>query len=222
MKLQTRTLQILKNFATINPSMMFREGNIQSTVAPQKTVMARATIGEHVGKQFAVFDLSRFLGVLSLFDEPEIEFDDNKLVITQNKQKVEYTYADPDLVVAAPDKTPSVPNPEVTFRLTADVLKSTMGALGALQSTHIMVEGDGENVTIGVGKPADPTSDTFRVDVGVSNHSFKFAFKAENMKLLPGDYDVQLSSRSIAHLKCSDVEYWVMADTNCTQFNHNA
>jgi len=222
MKLETRTLQILKNFATINPSMMFRVGNVQSTVAAQKTVMARATLKEQFGREFAVFDLSRFLGVLSLFNEPEIEFEDNRLVITQNKQKVEYTYADPELVVAAPEKTPVVSNPEVTFKLSADVLKSTISALGALQSTHIVVEGDGENVTIGVGKPTDPTSDTFRVDVGLSNHSFKFAFKAENMKLLQGDYDVEISSRSIAHLSCSDVEYWVMADTNYTQFNQNA
>jgi DNA gyrase inhibitor GyrI len=105
------------------------------------------------------------------------------------------------------------------FTLTGEALQSTIRALGALQSTHIIVEGDGESVTIGVGKPSDPTSDTFRIDVGLSNHSFKFAFKAENVKILPGDYEVQISSKNIAHFSCSDVEYWIMADSNHSTFN---
>jgi hypothetical protein len=219
MKLETRTMQILKNFALINPSMLFREGTVQSTIAAQKTILARTTLRETFPKEFAVFDLSRFIGVLSLFTEPELEFEDNKVTIQQGRQKVEYTYAEPELIVAPPAKTPKVENPEVVFTLTGEALQSTIRALGALQSTHIIVEGDGENVTIGVGKPSDPTSDTFRIDVGLSNHSFKFAFKAENVKILPGDYEVQISSRNIAHFSCSDVEYWIMADSNHSTFN---
>ena len=219
MKLETRTMQILKNFALINPSMLFREGEVQSTIAAQKTILARTTLRETFPKEFAVFDLSRFIGVLSLFTEPELEFEDSKVTIQQGRQKVEYTYAEPELIVAPPAKTPKVENPEVVFTLTGEALQSTIRALGALQSTHIIVEGDGENVTIGVGKPSDPTSDTFRIDVGLSNHSFKFAFKAENVKILPGDYEVQISSKNIAHFSCSDVEYWIMADSNHSTFN---
>lgn len=219
MKLETRTMQILKNFALINPSMLFREGEVQSTIAAQKTILARTTLRETFPKEFAVFDLSRFIGVLSLFTEPELEFEDNRVTIQQGRQKVEYTYAEPELIVAPPAKTPKVENPEVVFTLTGEALQSTIRALGALQSTHIIVEGDGENVTIGVGKPSDPTSDTFRIDVGLSNHSFKFAFKAENVKILPGDYEVQISSKNIAHFSCSDVEYWIMADSNHSTFN---
>ena len=219
MKLETRTMQILKNFAMINPSMLFREGNEQATLAAQKTIMARTTIKETIPQEFAIFDLSRFLGVLSLFNEPELEFEESRVLVQQGRQKVEYTFADPDLVVAPPSKTPAIVNPEVQFTLTGEALQSTMRALGALQSTHFIVEGDGENITVGVGKPSDPTSDTFRIEVGLSNHSFKFAFKAENIKVLPGDYDVQISSRNIAHFKCSDVEYWIMADANHSQFN---
>lgn len=219
MKLETRTMQILKNFAMINPSMLFREGQVQSTMAAQKTILARATLKETMPQEFAIFELSRFIGALSLFVEPELDFDQARVIIKQQKQKVEYTFADPELVVAPPNKTPSVNNPEVGFTLTADALQATMRALGALQSTHIIIEGDGENVTIGVGKPTDPTSDTFRIEVGLSNHSFKFAFKAEYIKLLPGDYTVNISSKNIAHFKCSDVEYWIMADSNYSEFN---
>lgn len=219
MKLETRTMQILKNFAIINPSMLFREGATQSTIAPQKTIMARTVLKETLPKQFAIFDLSRFIGVLSLFNEPELEFDDARVVIRQGRQKVEYTFADPELVVAPPSKTPTITDPEVKFSLTADALQSTMRALGALQSTHFIVEGDGQTVSLGVGKPTDPTSDTFRIDVGQTDHTFKFAFKADTMKILPGDYDVEISQRNISHFTCADVEYWIMADSNHSQFN---
>ena len=211
-------MQILKNFAMINPSMLFREGTAQSTIAPQKTILARTVLKEHIPQEFAIFDLSRFIGVMSLFNDPEVEFDEKKVLISQGRTKVDYTFADPELVVTPPTKTPTVLNPEVCFKLTGENLQSTMRALGALQSTHIVVEGDGENITLGAGKPTDPTSDTFKIEVGVNNHSFKFAFKAENMKILPGDYDVVISSKNIAHFKGTDVEYWIMADTNHSTF----
>ena len=220
MKLENRTMQILKNFAMINPSMLFREGSVQTTIAPQRNILARSTIKEEFPQEFAIFDLSRFLGVLSLFNEPEIDYDENRVLISQGRQKVAYTFADPELIVAPPSKTPNVQNPEVSFRLTTDNLQSTMRALGALQATHIIVEGDGENISIGVGKPSDPTSDTFKIEVGVSNHSFKFAFKAENIKILSGDYDVELSSKNISHFKGGDVEYWIMADANHSNFGN--
>lgn len=218
MKLDARTMQILKNFSMINPSMLFREGVVQSTIHPQKTILARTVLTQNLPKEFAIFELHRFLGVLSLFSDPDLEFDESRVVITQGRQRVEYTFADPDMVVASPTKTPQVTDPEVSFKLTSDDLKSTMSALGALQASHIMVEGDGENVTIGVGKPSDPTADTFRVDVGRNNHSFKFAFKADNVKILHGDYDVVISSKNISHFKGNEVEYWIMADANHSVF----
>lgn len=218
MKLETRTMQILKNFASINPSILFRAGNIQSTIAPSKTMLAKTTIQEILPKEFAIFDLSRFIGVISLFDDPELEIGDARVVIHQGRQKVEYTFADPEMIVAAPAKTPSVVNPEVNFTLSADNLQSTLRALGALQSTHIVVEGDGANIAVGVSKPSDPTSDTFRIEVGTTSDIFKFAFRAESMKILLGDYAVQISSKNIAHFQGSDVEYWIMADSNHSSF----
>ena len=95
-----------------------------------------------------------------------------------------------------------------------------MRALGVLQSTHVIVEGDGETIFIGAGKPTDPTSDTFKIDVGVTQHNFKFAFKADNLKILPGDYEVVISSKNISHFKGDDVEYWIMADSNHSKFGN--
>jgi hypothetical protein len=218
MKFEARTMQILKNFATINPSMLFREGNIQSTIGPQKNILARATIQEHIPSKFAIFDLSRFLGVLSLFSDPEIEFNSTQLLIKQNRQNVEYTFADPELIIAPSDKLPTFSEPEVKFVLPSDAIQTTVKALGALHSTHVIIEGDGENVSIGASKPSDPTCDTFKTEIGLSNHVFKFAFKAEILKILPADYQVSLSSKFITHFKCSDIEYWIMADTNHSEF----
>jgi len=220
MKLENRTVQILKNFANINPSMLFREGNIQVTIAPQRNILARSTISENFPREFAIFDLSRFIGVLSLFNNPDIEYDDSRVLISQGQQKVAYAFADPTFIVVPPSKTPSVQDPEIVFKLTGEHLQSTIRALGALQATHIIVEGDGENISIGVGKPTDPTGDTFKIEVGLSNYSFKFAFKAENMKILNGDYDVQISSRNISYFKGGDVEYWIMTDANHSRFEN--
>jgi hypothetical protein len=219
MKFEARTMQILKNFATINPAMLFREGNIQTTIGPQRNILARATIAERIPTEFAIFELSRFLGVLSLFSDPEIEFDETRVLISQNRQNVEYTFADREMIIVPPDKTPNLSNPEVNFTLPSDAIQTTIKALGALQSTHVIIAGDGENVSIGVGKPSDPTCDTFKTEIGLSNHVFKFAFKAENLKIIPADYQVSLSSKFITFFKCTDVEYWIMADTNYSEFS---
>ncbi len=219
MKIENRSMQILKNFAMINPSMLFREGNVQATIAPQKTVLARSTFKESFPKEFAIYELSRFLGVLSLFNEPELEFGDTKATINQGSRRVDYTYADPELVVIPPKDAPKVNTPEVAFRLQADNLNATLRALGVLQSTHVTVEGDGEKIYLGAGKPTDPTSDTFKIEVGTTAYKFKFAFKADNIKVLPGDYDVQISSKNISHFKGDDVEYWIMADSNHSKFS---
>lgn len=218
MKLEARTLQVLKNFSTINPSMLFRQGNVQSTIGPQKNILARATLTESFPREFAIFELSRFLGVLSLFTDPEIEFEDTRVLIKQNRQTVEYTFAESEMIIAPPDKTPTINQPEVQFALPTEAIQTTMRALGALQSTHVIIQGDGENVTIGVGKPSDPTCDTFRTEIGLSNYVFRFAIKAENLKILPADYQVQLSSKFITHFKCTNLEYWIMADTNYSEF----
>ena len=106
-----------------------------------------------------------------------------------------------------------------SFKLSSDMLKSTLSAMGVLSATHFIIEGDGENVTVGVGKPKDPTSDTFRIEVGVSNHAFRIAIKAEHMKVLQDDYTVEISSRKIVHMSCSGVEYWIMADTEHSTFS---
>ena len=138
MKLSSRTLQVLKNFSTINPSLLFKTGNVLTTMSPMKTVMARATVKESFPQTYAIFDLSRFIGVLSVFNDPEIVMEDSFLVISENNRVVNYTYADPEMIVTPPDKPIKFPDdPEVEFSLPSDVLLSVMKAMNILQLSEL-------------------------------------------------------------------------------------
>lgn len=218
MKLEQRTTQILKNFSMINPSMMFKVGNVQTTLAPQKNLLARAKVVETFPQEFAIFDVNRFIGVLSLFGEPELEFGEGKMMISQGSQQVDYTYADPDLIVAHNGGVPDTSDAEVEFDLPVEKLSAALKALGVLQSSHIIIKGDGETITIGTGKPSDPTSDQFRLEVGSTDQKFTVALKSDAVKILPGNYHVAISPKKIAYFSSDDVEYWIMADTSFSKF----
>lgn len=218
MKLESRSLQILKNFATINPSIIFKEGVVQSTMSSTRTILAKATLKEEMPKDFAIFDLSKFIGVLSLFTDPELEFEKSRVIIKQGKQHISYTFADPEHILAPPSKPIVLQSPEVKFRLTADCLSGVMKAMSVLQSTHICISGDGNVIKVGTSKPADPTSDSYDMEVGETEHKFNFMFKTENIKILTGDYNAEISSKNIAHLKGDDVEYWIMSDSKYSSF----
>lgn len=213
MKLENRTINILKNFTQINPSLLFKPGTVLTTVSPQKTVMAKATVSESFPSEFAIYDLSRFLGVLSLFNQPDIDVKDSHLEIKGGAQKVNYTFANPTLIVSPQTKEIVVPNPEISFTLTAEVLASVQRAMAVLQTPELAVEGDGDTIDIVAMNSANPTGDTYRVEVGSTSHKFRMLFKAENLKLINAEYQVQISSKGIAHFKGPDVEYWLATES---------
>lgn len=214
MKLSNRTLQILKNYSVINQSCYFKQGNILSTISPVKTLMAKATLAETFPSSFAIYDLSKFLGVLSLFEEPEIDVEEKALVISKGSQRVQYTLADPSNIVY-PEKEARVPDPEITFNLKSKALHSAVKALGVLQLPEIAISGDNADVYIRAVDSKNPLSDDYRESVGSTSHKFDIFFKAENIiKVLPADYDVQITSKGIAHFKGTDIEYWIATEAN--------
>ena len=133
MKLSERTLQILKNFSTVNQSILVRPGNIIKTMSPLKTIVTRAEVEETFEHQFAIYDLSRFLGVISLFNEPEFEFTSTYVTITSGKQRVNYTYASETMVPAPPSKDINFPDTEVEFTLSSEALSTIARAGSVLQ-----------------------------------------------------------------------------------------
>lgn len=220
MRLTTRTNQILKNFSTINPAIMFKPGTVLRTMSPLKTVLAQATVKEEFENEFAILDLSRFLSALSLFNDPSLDFHTGFMSISDGQQKVNYRFADPKIVssmiVLPSDKSPNVPDPEITFNLTHDILTKVQKGMAVFGMPELAVCGDGTTMTIEAVDIKRPSGDNFAVIVGSTSHKFKMVFKSENMKLIQGDYNVSISSKGIGHFKCDDVEYWIATEASST------
>lgn len=216
MKLETRTMQILKNFSTINPSLMFKPGSTLNTMSPNKTVLAKASIKEQIPSSFAIYDLSKFLGVLSLFDQPELQVEEKQMVINGGQQKVRYTFASPDAIVIPSEKEVNMPETEIKFKLTAEDLTKVMKAMGVMQLPEIAVVGENGEMSIQAIDSKNPSADSYRVVLGENANNFKMIFKAENIKIMQGDYDVSISSKGIGHFKGSDVEYYIATEANST------
>ncbi len=216
MKLDSRTSQILKNFASINPSILFKPGNKLATISAGKTVMARANINQKFNDAFAIYDLSRFLGTVSLFTDPELTVKDKYMEISQGKRKINYTFTEPSLIVTPPDKEINLPNPEVSFKIDTTELNEVLKALSVLSLPEIAVVGDGLRITVQAIDSKNPSGDVYSVDVGETKSNFRMIIRAENVKLLPGDYSVQISSKGLSHFKSADVEYFIAVESNST------
>ena len=215
MKLSSRTLQILKNFSTINPSLLFKTGSVLTTMSPVKTVMARATVKETFPQTYAIFDLSRFIGVLSMFNDPDIKMEESFLVISENNRVVNYTYADPEMIVTPPDKPIKFPDDaEISFSMSSDVLSSVMKAINILQMSEFSVSGYDNKIYVGAVDTKNPTGDTYKIEVGATEHQFSMIFKSENIKLISGDYNVKITSRGLGYFKGDDVDYWIPTESS--------
>lgn len=215
MKLSENTLSILKNFSGINPSIMFKEGNILRTISPSKTVMAQATISDTIDGRAAVYDLSRFLSTLSLFDTPDVEFGDGKFTITGNRRRVNYTYAAENMIVSPPDKEVALPSIDVTVKVTWDEIQSVIRAAGVLQVSDIAFVGEDGKIKLVATDTKNPTSDKYDVEIADYNgKDFNMHIKVDNLKLIQADYDISLSARGMAHFKSDAVQYWIAVQTN--------
>tara|TARA_Y100000004_G_scaffold190453_1_gene247613 strand:+ start:334 stop:993 length:660 start_codon:yes stop_codon:yes gene_type:complete len=216
MHLSSDTLNVLKNFSTINPSIMFKEGNVLKTLSTQKTIMAQVEVDDNFDSSFAVYDLNQFLSTLSLFEQPSMEHQGSHILISDSKNATKYFCTDPEMVVTPPDKNIELPDTPVKFSMTADDLKSSISAASVLQLPDWCVVGDGKVISIKVTDTKNETSNTFEREVGVTDAKFTMVFKTENLKLLPGDYDVEISSQKISHFSSREgkVRYWIATETN--------
>lgn len=216
MKLSTRTIQILKNFSTINPSIQFDEGDQLKTISPNKTIMAKAKLSDVIPSTFAIYDLSRFLGVVSLFDDPDFALEQNLVNIKSPGRKVSYTFADPSTIITPPDREINIGTPDFQFRLEQDVFAEAMKALGVMSFPELVVVGEDGVVSLRATDTKNPSADKYDIEVGTCDSDFMAVFKSENLKVLPGDYDVSITSKGISHFSGNDVEYWVSIESNST------
>lgn len=217
MKLDTKTINVLKNFSNVNPSMLFKEGNIVSTISPNKTIMARATVPANFANRFAIYNLGRFLSTLSLFEDPDLSFTDRLVKISDGKgRSVNYTFADESTIKSPPEKEIKLPSEDVSFSLTNANLTEILKALGVLSLPEFAVVGDGSTVSLQAIDSKNPSGDTFSITVGVTDKTFRAIFKAENIKVIPGDYNVTLSSKGISHFSGPEAEYWIAIEATST------
>ena len=210
MKLSKDTLDTLKNFATINTNILVREGNTLSTISTGKNIFARSEIKEAFPKEFAVYDLNSLLSLLTVMEDTDVDFGDESLKVTKGSSIFEYYYADPNIIVSAPDKSIEVDN-FFQFDLTKEDIDMILKAAAITAAPMLSVIGDGSQVTITVGDPATPKSNSFRQVIGQTDKKFDARLAVENFKVIPGAYSVILSEKKFMFLESSkgDTKYWL-------------
>jgi hypothetical protein len=215
MKFSNETMSVLKNFSSINPSIVFKAGSTIRTISPQKTVMAAATIGETVEQQAGVYDLSRFLATLSLFENPEVVFGTDRFTIKGGKSELKYTYTSESLIVSPPEKDIVVPDPEATINVSWQAIDSVIRATGVLQLPEVAFSSDGSTITLSAVDSKTSTADSYDVIIAedVETPPFNMIIKTDNLKLVPTDYEVTLSSKGMAHFKSDKVQYWIAIES---------
>ena len=223
MQLSNDTINVLKNFGAINQGILFKKGKVLKTMSSGKNILAEVTIKEDIPTEFGIYDLNKFLSVVSLHkDNPTFEFGDKEVKIVGNKgrSKMKYRFCEPTMIVTPPEKQLAMPNPEVSFSLSAEDFDWIMKAAGVLGSPQIAVESDGSKVTVTAFDSSDSSAHTDALEVSVGNgDKFRFIFKTEHLtKLFGGAYDVQISSKGISNFKHKTVElqYWISTETGST------
>ena len=217
MKLSKGTLDTLKNFATINTNILIREGSTLSTISTGKNIFARAEVTESFPREFAIYDLNGLLPLLTLMEDTDVDFGDESLKVTKGSSVFEYFYADPNIIVTAPDKNIEVDN-FFQFDLTKDDIDMIMKAAAITAAPMLSVIGTGGEVIITVGDPSTPKSNSFRQVIGTTDKEFDARLAVENFKVIPASYSVILSQKKFMFLESSksELKYWLALERSST------
>ena len=219
MKLSDSTLSLLKNFSTINQSILFKHGSRLRTISVMKNILAEATITEELPKDFGIYDLGQFLNGMGLHQSPELDFkNEGHVVIREGKMRSKYFFADANVIITPPDKPITLPSEDVTFDLTTEQLDKLLKAAAIYQLPDLSVIGENGVVKILVRDKKNDTSNDFAVTVGESDTTFSFNFKVENIKILPGTYGVVVSQKLLSRFtsKNHDLTYYIALEPDST------
>ena len=219
MKLSESTLTYLKNFSSINSGIVIQSGNTIRTISKQQNILAKAEVVETFDDKIAIYDLNRFLALLSSLQSPEIDIvPDQKCVnVLSGQTKAVYRLSDESLVVTAPAKDLKVTG-EVKFLLTKDTMNQIAKMAGVLGLPNVCVRGDRSKVTLNAVDVKNQDSDIFSIEVGTTKSEFEMIFSTENFKMISGDYNVEISSKGISHFKHTKepIEYWIAIESGST------
>jgi hypothetical protein len=219
MKLSDKTLSLLKNFSGINQSILFKEGDKLRTISVMKNILAEATITETFPKDFGIYDLNQFLNGLNLHQTPELDFENDKYVmIREGKSRSKYFFADPSVIVTPPDKEILLPSEDVCFVLNTQQLDKLLKAAAIYQLPDLSVVGEAGVVKLVVRDKKNDTSNDFSIVVGETDGIFTFNFKVENIKILPGSYEVVISQKLLSQFTSTDrdLKYYIAMEPDST------
>ena len=219
MKLSDKTLTLLKNFSSINQSILFKKGSSLKTISVMKNILAEATIEEDLPTDFGIYDLNQFLNGLGLHQNPDLDFqNEGHVVIKEGKSRTKYFFADPQVIVTPPDKEITLPTEDVCFELSTSHLDKLLKAAAIYQLTDLAVIGEDGVVKIVVRDKKNDTSNDFSIVVGETISTFSFNFKVENIKILPGTYDVVVSQKLLSRFTCRDYDltYYIALEPDST------
>ena len=219
MKLSDKTLSVLKNFSTINQSILFKQGNKLRTISVMKNILAEATIDEEFPKDFGIYDLNQYLNGLGLYTSPELDFvNDGYVVIKEGRSRSKYFFADPSVIITPPEKSIELPSEDVTFDLSTDQLDKLLKAAAIYQLPDLAVVGKDGVVKVVVRDKKNDTSNDFAITVGETDATFSFNFKVENIKILPGTYTVVVSQKLLSRFtnKNQDLVYYIALEPDST------
>ena len=220
MKLSENTLSILKNFSSINQSILFKQGNNLRTISVMKKILAEATIEEELPKDFGIYDLNQFLnGIDVLYKNPDFDFqNDGYVVIKEGRMRSKFFFADPNVIITPPDKAIELPSEDVTFDLGTEQLNKLLKAANLYQLPDLSVVGEEGVVKLVVRDKKNETSNIFSIIVGETESVFAFNFKVENIKILPGTYDVVVSQKLLSRFtsKNHNLTYFIALEPDST------
>jgi len=219
MKLSDQTLNILKNFAGINNSILVKQGTQLRTISVAKNILAEASIDEDFPRDFAVYDLNQFLNGLSLHQDPDLDFSpDSYISIKEGKRRVKYFYADPNVIVSPPEKEITLPSEDVHFQLDSSALEKLLKAAAVYQLPDLSAVGEAGVVKLVVRDKKNDTSNEYAVVVGETDKEFSFNFKVENIKIIPGAYNVVVSQKLLSkftNTNCN-LKYYIALEPDST------
>ena len=219
MKLSDNTLTVLKNFAGINNSILVKEGSRLRTISVAKNILAEADIKEDFPRDFAIYDLNQFLNGLSLHQDPDLDFQqDSYLSIKEGKRRVKYFFADPNVIISPPEKEITLPSQDVCFQLDSSSLEKLVKAAQVYQLPDLSAIGEAGVIKLVVRDKKNDTSNNHEIVVGETDSEFVFNFKVENIKVLPGTYEVVVSQKLLSRFtsKNHDLTYYIALEPDST------
>lgn len=222
MNISDDTIEILKNYSTINSSLLFKKGSVISTISPLKNVFAVAKIEESFPKDFAIFDLNKILVKMSLYKDFDLNFDEDRLVVESKdgNNRSEIKYCSPSVITTPPDKKISVDEPDVEFSLPQNILELQLKNAGSSGSPNFVFKGEDGKVKMIATDVKDDSSDKNVSVIGKTDKNFSIVMKVENFKILPGSYDIEIAKKGIAKFthESKKIQYFIAIESASSSF----